>query len=168
MAESRVESNDASTRNERRVESNDASTTNERRVVQSQEKCSIKIKRARINNKNCIVCKKSSNKLHVISKSARIDAFIETSILIDPKSRSCSSHFEGFHKESRLTDESLQKIEVFDDISNLTTEELLEIVEALRYIAKHNTFAYRFSDYSRIDPQECQDFLGTNILNIII
>lgn len=97
-----------------------------------------------------------------------MSAFIETNILIDSKCRACSSHFESFHKQSRLTEESLQKIEVYDDTSNLTTEEILEIVEAVRYIAKNNSFAYRFSDYSRIDPQECVDFLGKKILNKLI
>lgn len=63
--ENRIDSSHESTSNERRDDPNHESTTNERRANPSQEKCSIKIKRARINNKNCIVCKKSSNKLHV-------------------------------------------------------------------------------------------------------
>lgn len=123
---------------ERQVDPNHESKTNERKGDRSQEKdtekCSIKIKRARINNKSCIVCKSSSNKLHVINKSARMSAFIETNILIDSKCRACSSHFESFHKQSRLTEESLQKIEVYDDTSNLTTEEILEILEAVYHI----------------------------------
>lgn len=142
-------------------------TTPIAQLDQSQDKCSIRIKRTRINNKSCIVCRSSSNKLHVISKAARIDAFIETNILIDPKCRACSFHFESFHKESRLTSQSLQQIEVFDDTSNLESDELLDILESVQHIAKFNSFAYRFSDYNRIVSNECEKLLGKESLILL-
>jgi len=126
-----------------------------------QNRSEINIQRTRANKKACVICKSSSNKLHKISHSAIVDAFVRTNILISKLGRACNHHFENYHHESRLTEEALSQIEVYDEQIQLSSTEIVEIIQSLRNEARFSQLRYRFNDFNRIDPEKCKDMLGT-------
>jgi hypothetical protein len=91
---------------------------------------------------------------------AIIDAFIRSNIFISFNSRACSFHFEDFGKESRLTQDSLENIEVYDDNLCLKPDELSKILSLFLREIKTSQLGSRFSNFDRINSEESQRLLG--------
>lgn len=133
-------------------------------IESRSDSCKIKIQRARINNKTCIVCNASDNKLHRISQFAITDVLIRANILIPFGSRSCSEHFEDFNLNSKLKYSDIAKIAVYADNTDMNSETILDLIQSLRSEISNSNLCNRFDDLNRIDSTKCKKMLGIYFL----
>lgn len=93
----------------------------------SSEKLTLPIGRPVTSEAKCIVCKSPNGRFR-ITPEARLQAFIDTSILIGPNSRSCTAHLQ---KDFLLKETALTVLETWP-FSHVDAKEITEFLNNLR------------------------------------
>lgn len=140
---------------------NDSGNTDEDRLMQnnkSPKSVRLQIKSTPMSHKYCVVCRKNGTARHslvVFPAKAHTQAFIETGIYIEPKSRCCTRHIEF----SYLTKDALNLIEHSKSGRDFSRTDITQLIHNVRNVMK-TTNKLNFDIPSLISDKGYLDLTG--------